>query len=452
MIDAADLARVLATHLPRQRWFAAAAAAAAAGTDGQSGPDEVEVTVVSLLPLRQVWPVLLDAVVEAGGARWQVVVGLRPPDDAATVVEGKPESVIGSIGTELGPALAYDAAVDPELALVLLAQTGAAAGAARARHLVADQSNTCVVFDERLILKLFRRLADGPNPDVEVGGALGRSGFRSVPEQVGTWQVGAVHLAVVHEYLVGGVDGFHLALTSLHDLFEAGGPPETAGGDFGPDARRLGLVTGELHLALAAAFGTGTGEPDRWADEMVAHLGRVASESFDAGAVRARYEALRTVGGRAGSAVRVHGDYHLGQVLRTDGGWYVLDFEGEPARPLEERTRPSSPLRDVAGMVRSFHYAVEVALRDYGYADDPAARSSGGDWEVRCTDAFLSGYGSAEGIDALLPPGAEDQRAVLDAFLLDKAVYEVGYELAHRPSWVDIPLAAVHRLLDAPTR
>ncbi|HEY2332199.1 MAG TPA: phosphotransferase [Acidimicrobiales bacterium] len=423
-------------HLPRQRWFA-------------SGPADlpVEVTLGSLSILRDEWPLLVRAVVSVGDARWQVVVGMRSPAHAAGVVEGKPESVIGEIATPLGHALAYDATIDPELALTLLEQAAGDARVARARHLNADQSNTCVVFDERLIMKVFRRLSDGPNPDVEVGGALGRAGFPSVPAQVGRWHEDGADLAVVHEYLVGGVDGFHMALTSLHDLFDVGGDPAGAGGDFAPDAHRLGTVTAELHLALAAAFGAEAGERERWSDEMLANLGRVPIEGADVEEIRGRFEGLRASRADVGPALRIHGDYHLGQVLRTDSGWYVLDFEGEPARPLHERTRPSSPLRDVAGMLRSFHYAGEVALRDFGYGDEPAARMAAAAWEERTASAFLDGYLETGGIGELLPAAVEDRRVVLDAFLLDKAVYEVGYELAHRPDWVNIPLAAIRRLL-----
>jgi maltokinase len=134
-------------------------------------------------------------------------------------------------------------------------------------------------------------------------------------------------------------------------------------------------------------------------------------------------------------------------VLRTDTGWYVLDFEGEPARPLEERRRPSAALRDVAGMLRSLHYAAEVALREWGQSDadlGPLARA----WEDRNADAFLDAYWRADGVDAVLPRSAEGRRLLLEAFLVDKAVYEVGYERAHRPDWVGIPLSAVHRLLE----
>jgi maltokinase len=139
----------------------------------------------------------------------------------------------------------------------------------------------------------------------------------------------------------------------------------------------------------------------------------------------------------------VHGDYHLGQVLRTDAGWYVLDFEGEPARPLEERRRPTSALKDVAGMLRSFHYASAVARteRDAEELDELAAA-----WEERNREAFLRGYLRAAGPGGVLPPDPDCVGAVMAAFELEKAVYELGYERAYRPDWEAIPLAALRRL------
>jgi maltokinase len=147
--------------------------------------------------------------------------------------------------------------------------------------------------------------------------------------------------------------------------------------------------------------------------------------------------------GSAGVAIRVHGDYHLGQVLRTDAGWYVLDFEGEPARPLEERRRPSSPLKDVAGMLRSFHYASAVARteRDSESLDDLAAA-----WEERNRSAFMRGYLQAAEPGGILPPDPECVATVLAAFELEKAVYELGYERAYRPDWEHIPIGALRRL------
>jgi len=314
------------------------------------------------------------------------------------------------------------------------------------RPLGAEQSNTSVVFDERWILKLFRKLEEGANPDVEVTRRLHEAGFAHVTPPLGEWKDGTTSLAVVNEFLVGAVDGFQLALTSLRDLYAARVHPNEAGGDFGFEARRLGGITARMHLAMADAFGAADSDPNAWADDMVTHLSRVPVDGFDAGAVKSVYEKLR--GASAGVSLRVHGDYHLGQVVRTDSGWYILDFEGEPARPLGERTRPSSPLRDVAGMLRSFHYGAEVALREYGTPDDDELVALAGEWERRNGLSFLRGYNEIDGVAALLPPTDLDHALVLTAFLLDKAVYEVGYEASHRPDWVGIPLAAVHRILE----
>jgi maltokinase len=376
-----------------------------------------------------------------------VVLGLRATDDRASFLEGKADAVLGELPTTAGPALAYDAVIDPELCMHLLDRVVPGTDVGRARLLGADQSNTSVVFDERLIMKLFRRLYDGPNPDAAVTRALADAGFTHVPPPVGEWCEGEAHMAVVSEFLAGGVDGFHLALTSLRDLYDARVPPWEAGGDFGPDARRLGAITAELHLAMVDIFGTSTADVEGWNRSMLEQLDRVRPDA-DTDAIRGAYDALRHVD--VGPAIRVHGDYHLGQVLRTDTGWYVLDFEGEPARPLEERLLPSSPLRDVAGMLRSFQYAAEIALRNYGYLDDDEAKAFAVDWEARNAASFLRGYRETPGIERVLPDDDEAARVVLTAFLLDKAVYEVGYEASHRPDWGTIPLTAIHRILEEP--
>jgi maltokinase len=430
MIERKVLAHLLAEHLPRQRWFGAHAVG--------------ELTITSVEALRPDWPVLLQVLVEHDGTTWQVLLGLRPAEEAAGVVDGRPEAVLGTVHAEGREVLAYDATVDPELALCILERTAPDVHAERARQLGADQSNTSIVYDERTILKVFRRLEDGPNPDVEVTRELARAGFTHVARPLGEWRRGSSHVAVAAEFLTGGTDGFVLALTSLRDLYDARIEPHRAGGDFAPDAERLGRITGEMHLALAEAFGTEPASASAWADDMTAQLARV--EGLDAAAVNRIYEQLRAVD--PGPAVRVHGDYHLGQVMRTDAGWYVLDFEGEPARPVDERRRPSSVLRDVAGMLRSFHYAPAVAIREYGVDADAETEILGRAWEARNVEAFLRGYEGTDGIEAVLPPDGEARRLVLAAFTLDKAVYEVAYESAHRPEWVSIPTAAVERILE----
>ncbi len=253
MIDQSALTTALAEYLPRQRWFAGGEAEAA------------EVALSSVRSLRaETWPALVQVLVEArahGGdgqgtpATYQVVLGLRPVGTREAFFEGKPEAIVCELETERGLALAYDAAIDPELALALLHHMAPDEEVERARYLGADQSNTSVVFDERLIMKLFRRLAQGPNPDAEVTRALGEVGFTNVAEPVAEWREDPFDFALVNRFLVGGADGFSLALLSLRDLYDRRCPPAEAGGDFAFDASRLGTITAEMHLGLARAFG-----------------------------------------------------------------------------------------------------------------------------------------------------------------------------------------------------
>ena len=443
MIERDQLEQLLTTHLPRQRWFAG----------GDDAPPAVEVQ--SVTSIREGWPGLLHVIasVGSGGAlragRYQLVIGLRPPEEIEVFLEGKVEAYMGDVVTSDGPAHAYDAVYDPELALDLLRHVAPEIHAERARVLQVEQSNTSIVFDEHHIMKLFRRLSAGGNPDIEVTTALCDLDFEGVAKPEAVWQRDGDDLAVVNEFLSGGSEGFSLALTSLRDLYDRRRPPEECGGDFAPEARRLGIITAKLHLALAEAFGTTDPDTRSWGEDMVRQLERLGDVDVDTAAVRARYERL-AASDDAGRAIRIHGDLHLGQVMRTDTGWYVLDFEGEPDRPVEERRRPSSPLRDVAGMLRSFHYAAEVALRDRGeeITDELAALALA--WEERNTFAFSEGYRAVGGIDALLPGTEEGRDLVQGAFELDKALYEVSYEQSHRPDWVAIPRAAVDRLLEAP--
>ncbi|MEY2452144.1 MAG: maltokinase [Acidimicrobiaceae bacterium] len=442
MIEPADLATLLPDFLVRQRWY---------------GANDLELTSVEISALevwRDEWPSLLWVLVDAqfaddSTARFQIPVGLRPLDQTERFLEGKGRSMLGDVDTPDGPALVYDALVDPELALAFLRQIAPDEHVERVRSLNVEQSNTSVVYDERLIMKLFRRLAEGPNPDVEVTEALARVGFTHISAPVATWRRDGIDLAVVREFLEAGTEGWQLALTSLRDVYGGRLDPAESGGDFAPEASRLGQITAQMHLKLAEAFGAMDGEPKVWADTMLANLSRSRARALDAPAIAAAYDALRSIDD-PGKSIRIHGDYHLAQTMRTDNGWYILDFEGEPALPLEERRKPSSPLRDVAGMLRSFHYAAEVGLAERGgAADDDELRALGARWEQHVGDAYRQGYFETEGIDDLLPATERDRETVLNAFILAKAVYEIGYELAHRPEWVRIPLEAVSRLVDS---
>jgi maltokinase len=236
----------------------------------------------------------------------------------------------------------------------------------------------------------------------------------------------------------------------VRDLYDARCAPSEAGGDFGPDACRLGTITAEMHVALGDAFGVSAGEPKVWVEDMLSQLARTEHPDLDVAPIRQVESALLSID--VGPAIRIHGDFHLGQVMRSDAGWYVLDFEGEPARPVEERRRPSSALRDVAGMLRSFHYAAEVGIREYGHDADAEVQELGTAWENHNRARFLEGYLLVEGVERVLPASDRDRARVLAAFELDKAVYEVAYEASYRPEWVGIPLSAVQRILEETAR
>jgi maltokinase len=441
---AEKLAPLLGAFLPRQRWFA-----------GDQPPTSVEVTTLELSEGDPVLAWLLVDVADDRGdeATYQVVLGGRPAPCDLEFLQGKERVTVG----EVDGWVYYDALIDPQLALVVFGRVAPDETVDVARPLVVEQSNTSVVYDERLILKMFRRVHPEPNPDVEITERLGERGFPHVVPQLAEMRYEGADLAVVRQYMLGSTDAWQLAHTSLRDLLGTRMPPEEAGGDFGPEAFTLGEVTGRLHLAMAEEFGTGRADPSAWLDGFRAQLERVpVGEVEVAGETRKMselvdVEAVDTVltglvdGADPGPAFRIHGDLHLGQLLLADAGWFVLDFEGEPVRPVAERMAAASPLRDVAGMVRSFHYAARTGLFERGRDVDPELVDLSAAWEARAVEAYLAGYRHVEGVDTLLPAGDDDRDRILKAFELDKAVYEVLYELAHRPDWVDIPASAVRR-------
>jgi maltokinase len=386
---------------------------------------------------------------------YQILVGLRRKLPARLK-----HVRIGPVGD--GPAggrIAYDALHDADLTKPLLAAIAANAnlGTLQLRKvegaefetdldslvLTSEQSNTSLVFGEESILKVFRRVSPGPNPDLEVTTALHTLGSPQVAEPLGwieTRLEGApTSLAILSRYLRLATDGWTLAATSVRDLYAS---PDMraadAGGDFSGEARRLGAATAQVHADLAAAFGTdelGTEAVGELTERMfrkldlavaaVPELGKHADMIGDAYAALAKLQGPFPV-------QRVHGDYHLGQVLRTETGWVVLDFEGEPATPLAQRRARSSALRDVAGMLRSFDYAARHQL--IGHPEQVALNDVARDWVRRNAAAFCAGYAEAGGLDS------DANRVLLTALELDKAVYEVLYEARHRPSWLTIPL------------
>jgi maltokinase len=436
---------LLGDHLGAQRWYA--------GTGAPSAESLVVVDSSVLLSVDR-GPQLHWVVIEVDGVRYQLLLGQRGAEDATGALRGHEPAVLGFVdGTCI-----YDATVDPELMLGFF-ELVVGAPASRVRPVGAEQSNTSLVFDDRVIVKIYRRLLDGRNPDIEVTSALVDAGFSQVAAPAGVWRQGDVDLAFAQQFLSGGTEGWALALTSLRDFSHAAvDDPAETGGDFAGEAGRLGRVTAELHLALARAFEP---DPDGLVEEWPAFVDGIARrlQAFVASEAGQRVEVAQRLTDRfrrvrhPGPALRVHGDYHLGQVMRTDGGWYVLDFEGEPARPFEQRVRPSSVMKDITGMLRSLHYVSRFAFgnRDGTRQREDSARieelARAVAWEDHNRTAFLDGYRSTEGVAGLLADDPEDRDLVMAAFELDKALYELDYEQAYRPDWVDIPRHAIGRVL-----
>ena len=444
--------QVLSDWLVQQRWFGAKASQVS------------ELGVLTAVALRDNEPplvavALLEARFPAGTHElYQVLLGARPVD------EGWERGVIGSAGEWT----LYDAMVDPEATKVLGRLLGEGAevygeeGVVRfrwldeserpgddVRSIGAEQSNSSIVFGDRLILKAFRKVEAGDNPELEMLRFLQEHGFANIAPLAGWYDFNGrlmdTTLGVMQAFVRDGRDGWELALDEIGDpgLLD--------------NLHELGEVTGRMHSVLASDLTDPAFAPEDPGDEGLSlivatideQIERVFVDLPDDGPtaeilgrgeeIRDRLQMLSHVG-VGGKLIRHHGDYHLGQTMLSGRGWVILDFEGEPARPLLERRRKRSPLRDVAGMLRSFAYVASASAIHRG---TPAPEGC----ERRAREAFLDGYFSTVE-PTLLPAGQAATDKLLQIFELEKAVYELRYEINNRPDWVGIPVAGIIRLLE----
>ncbi|ACL38858.1 1,4-alpha-glucan branching enzyme [Pseudarthrobacter chlorophenolicus A6] len=473
------LTTLLKEWLPKQRWFPVNSPdfeMSQAGSLGIEDPSGHAGLAVFLLNI--------TTGPSDGGGRTLVVQ--VPLSFRSAPAAGMERALVGqAAGTDPSRTWVYDALHDPDfiggwLELIrheATARTGVAAGFKASgdyrlptahgvvKVLSGEQSNTSVIVDDgesAAIVKFFRTLSAGTNPEVEVGAALTAAGTSEVPATLGwvrgEWLENGTNaggtaratrpvqgeLAVAHEFLAGGLDAWRLAVDAAR-----------SGRDFTAEARALGAATATVHRRLAETLGrteaAGSGE-----DVAAGVARRIRAAWAEAGPAVGPYdEALGALldgldGANAGPLQRIHGDLHLGQILQVphaagrteplaaaepEPRWAILDFEGEPLRPIDERNGPDVPLRDVAGMLRSFDYAAGAAQREQEGAHVPAS------WVDDCADAFLAGY-------AKVTPGTVDRTSPLFVALwLDKALYEVVYEMRNRPDWLAIPVSASRRLL-----
>jgi trehalose synthase-fused probable maltokinase len=439
----------------RQRWYASKSRSVTA------------IEVVESIVLRDQPPLLLALVQArfATGAHelYQLPLGLSSDGQGAASAQ-----ITRSDGLTV-----YDALADPLQALELVRRIDASdevqtpsgrfrfehvhgvqrigAGSA-VRPIGVEQSNSSIVFDDRLVLKVFRKLEPGINPELELLRFLTSHGYQSIAPLDGWYeydgQALSATLGVTQTFLPDAIGGWELALAQIES------DPERLLARL----ENLGAVTAQLHNVLGSDASDPAFAPEEPSQQAMALLSATIDEDIERIFVRLPDdERLAPIAGRgqdvrerlatraqigiAGRVIRTHGDYHLGQTLLTPRGWVIIDFEGEPARPLSERRMKRSPLRDVASMLRSFAYATS-ALEILRGGHPPEQ------FEQRARECFLERY--REEVDsALLPAGDAAVSNLLSIFELEKAIYELRYELEHRPEWISIPVAGIGRLLES---
>ena len=448
-----DLVPLLIDYLPQQRWFSA------------KGQELGEILISSRTTVARdyydsdIEQVLFTVATATGVHRYQIWIGW-----CWQVPERIAHATIGTVGGRS----AYDALSDANvshLLLELIDQDRSVSESLWARRepdavidtdaaglvIGAEQSNTSIVYGHASILKMFRRLEPGPNPDAEIHRALHAVGSTHIAQPLGE-VIGLVDgeettLGLLTEFFANSAEGWAMATSSVRDLMSEGDlRADEVGGDFAAEAHRLGEAVASVHADLARAFGSNIAPHDelsRILDQMRADANAAAdlvpSLAEHRGAMMKAFDRASDHAGGI-NLQRIHGDLHLGQVLRTLTGWSIIDFEGEPSKSLEYRRAMHSPLKDIAGMLRSFDYAARGLV--ISPHTDAQHKYRAAEWADRNRRAFCDGYAATAGTDPRLAG------SLLRAFELDKAVYEVVYEHGHRPLWEPIPLQAVVALIN----
>jgi maltokinase len=459
-----DLTRLpeaeLSAFVARQPWFRA------------HGREGAAARVLEATFVHTAAPLLAIALVEVAAERglneiYQLPIGLRREGERGD---------LDAIAT-LDGWTAYDALGDPELVGTLVDLVRDAVGIATdvsaidfepergpdsvpvpssgtLRPIGEGHSNSSIVIGEELVLKVYRLLAAGDDPEVELLRFLTDHGFENAPALLGSYEHSGrlidSTLGIVTRFVPAECDGWTLALASLAD------DPAR----FLDRLERLGEVTGWMHLVLASDAGDPAFAPEEPSVESLALVAATLDEEIEtlfahlpdsqvlapiAGSgeeIRERLRVLARATSR-GRVIRIHGNFHLGDLLWTGSDWILLDFEGPPDRGIAERRRKRSPLRDVASMLRSFAYAASAVVLSGGAAPPPG-------WEEQARQNFLAGYFSVAETAGFVPGGAAGAEQLLQIFELEKAVIELRHELERRPEWVPIPVAAIERLLAEP--
>ncbi|MHB8220812.1 MAG: hypothetical protein ACYDHU_10925 [Acidimicrobiales bacterium] len=392
------------------------AAGSAAGEAAGGGATLVEVEV-----LKSGRPGLVDLVARVDGRLLHLVLGVRRPGQEAHLLRAGDDPVLGLLDDADGLGVVVDALRDAELAPLVLAAVHGGEGDPGAPAPVSDDdAGTVLAFGDTCTLTVFSWLVDGPHPGVDLLVALDEAGFNHLAAPLARWRRGGRDLGLVQERLAGSAGGWALALTSLRDLYAAGCPPESAGGDFAPEALSLGTMTARMHLAMDRAFGRKSGEIGAWAD-VVERAVRASDPSLlDGEGVDEALAMLRSSGLKA-AMLRTHGDFHLGRTARTDQGWVVADCIPGGIPPGADSPVFRSPLADVADMLWSLHHVASVAALER----DPTGRSGlagmAQAWEARNRRAFMAGYLATPGIGGLVPSDRRIVRSLAAVFEVERA-------------------------------